>query len=63
VIYPVEDPSHIRYIRDEILETYFSDNLKARQMMLDGSYKRLEPESTQTAIISQEAFLERRPNS
>ncbi len=43
VLFPVEDPRYIRYVRDDILATYLADNMKARLMSADGSYKHLTP--------------------
>ncbi|MBU1662639.1 MAG: polyphosphate kinase 1 [Chloroflexi bacterium] len=60
VVFPVEDPNMVRHIRDEILETYLSDNVKSRLMQSDGSYLRCQPKPGQPAVNSQEAFLKRR---
>jgi len=60
VIFPVEDSRIIRNIRDDILETYLVDNLKARFMQSDGSYLRLNPEEGQVAINTQEHLLTQR---
>jgi polyphosphate kinase len=60
VIFPVEDPKLISYIRDDILETYLSDNVKARLMRPDGTYQMLKPEPDQPVINSQNAFLDLR---
>lgn len=60
VIFPVEDSRMIRNIRDDILETYLVDNLKARFMQSDGSYLRLYPEEGQVAINTQEHLLTQR---
>ena len=57
VIFPVSDPRMIRTIRDEILETYLQDNLKARLMQPDGSYLRLKPDDGQVQINTQEHLL------
>ena len=40
LLFPVEDANLRRRIRDEILETYLLDNVKARRMQSDGTYKR-----------------------
>jgi polyphosphate kinase len=40
VVFPVVDPALKRRLRDEILEAYLRDNLKARLMDADGSYER-----------------------
>ena len=60
VIFPVEDSRMIRNIRDDILETYLVDNLKARFMQSDGSYLRLNPEEGRVAINTQEHLLTQR---
>jgi len=60
IVFPIEDPNMVRHIRDEILETYLSDNVKSRLMQADGSYIRSQPEPDQPAFNSQEAFLKRR---
>jgi len=42
VLFPVEDNKIIRYLRDDVLAEYQNDNVKARLMRPDGSYKRIE---------------------
>ena len=56
VITPVEDPDLKRYLRDEFLTTYLRDNVKAWQMMPDGSYRRVEREPDDPAVNSQSWF-------
>ncbi len=60
VIFPVEDSRMIRNIRNDILETYLVDNLKARLMQPDGSYLRSTPEKGQVQINTQEHLLSQR---
>lgn len=43
IMFPVENPAHVRYLRHDVLETYFKDNSRARIMRPDGSYERLKP--------------------
>ena len=57
VVFPVSDPKKVRHIRDRILEIYLSDNLKARLMQPNGSYKRLTPSKSDKAINTQEWLL------
>jgi len=45
VVFPLEKPEHIRYLRDQVLETYLQDNLRARVMQPNGQYKRRKPGS------------------
>lgn len=60
VLFEVEDQAMVHYLHDEVLTTYLSDNLKARIMLPDGSYRRNKPESGQPEISAQAAFLARR---
>ena len=59
VLFPVEDPRHVRYLRDELLAVYLADNRKARLMMPDGSFKRLSPKDGDPEVVAQEVFLAR----
>jgi polyphosphate kinase len=43
---------------DEVLAVSLGDNVKARELMPDGSYRRVPREAGQAAIRSQERFLE-----
>src|SRR4029078_6980944 len=36
VIFPVQAPALVRYLRDEVLGVYLADNVKARQLLPDG---------------------------
>jgi polyphosphate kinase len=57
VLFPVEEPRNIRYIRQQVLDTYLRDNTSARLMQSDGSYKRLSPEQGAPEVNAQEVFL------
>jgi len=60
VLFEVEDQQNIRYLRDEILAVYLADNLKARLMQPDGTYKRIKPQEGQAPISAQETFISMR---
>jgi polyphosphate kinase len=60
VLFPVQDPTLIRTIRDDILEIYLNDNVKARLMKPDGKYERVLPEKGAPLINSQEWFMRKR---
>ena len=60
VLYPVEDPRMIRYIRDEALDYMLQDNIKSRLMLPDGSYTRVEQDKDGPPLNSQEVFIESR---
>ncbi|MFN2150424.1 MAG: polyphosphate kinase 1 [Anaerolineales bacterium] len=57
VIFPVENQKIVRTIRDQILETYLTDNLKARLMQPDGSYLRIKPDADVEPLGTQVHFL------
>ena len=57
LLFPVEDEELMRRIRDEILGEYLVDNVKARRMMPDGSYKRVAHSEGQVALNSQEILM------
>ncbi len=42
VVFPLERPEHIRYIREDVLRYYLKDNMRARVMQADGKYTRLK---------------------
>ncbi|MEO5886329.1 MAG: polyphosphate kinase 1 [Anaerolineales bacterium] len=57
VVFPVENAAHIRYLRDQLLETQLKDNVRARVMQTDGTYVRLKPPSDDKAVDVQEFFM------
>jgi polyphosphate kinase len=57
VVFPLERTDHIRYLRDQVLETYLHDNTRARVMQSDGTYLRLKPTSDQKPIDVQEWLM------
>ena len=59
LLFPVQDPELRGQIRDEILTSYLADNVKARRMMPDGTYKRVTPRNGDKAINSQDLLLGR----
>ena len=59
VVFPVENHKLIRRVRDEILATYMSDNVKTRLMHSDGTYSRVTPPSPEEAVDSQASLIPR----
>jgi polyphosphate kinase len=57
VLFEVEDARLVRFLRDEVLDTYLSDNRKARLMLADGSYKPIKPKENEPEFVAQEIFL------
>ncbi len=58
VVFPVEQPDLAQRLIDEILATSLADNMKARELLPDGSYRRMRPGTKQPPVRSQEVFLE-----
>jgi polyphosphate kinase len=58
-VFPVEDSRLASRIRDEILDTYLSDNVKARIMCPDGAYTRKKPGAQKKPLNAQIALLPR----
>ena len=59
-VFPVGDEEIVRHLRDEVLELYLSDNVKARVMQSDGSYVRKHPAAGEEAVNAQQVLLDRR---
>jgi len=57
VVFPVEDPEHVNYLRHAMLATYLSDNMRARVMKSDGTFVRLKPPSESKAVDVQEWLM------
>jgi polyphosphate kinase len=58
VVFPVEQPDLKARLIDEILRTSLSDNVKARELLPDGSYRRVVPADGEPRVRSQRRFLE-----
>lgn len=58
VVFPIEQPDLKHRVIGEILATTLMDNVKARELLPDGSYQRVTPISGQPLVRSQERFLE-----
>jgi polyphosphate kinase len=59
VMTPVEDYRLKQYLKDEFLTTYLRDNVKARELTSDGTYRRLAPGDGEEAFNSQLSFQEK----
>lgn len=57
VVFPVENIEQVRYLRDQMLETYLKDNMRARVMHEDGTYRRLKPSGEDKVIDVQKFFM------
>jgi polyphosphate kinase len=57
VVTPVLSPQLKRQLKDEILDIYLADNVKARQLMADGNYRRVERQNEDAMVNSQSCFF------
>ena len=57
VVFPIENPHYIRHIRDDMLEHYLCDNLRARVMQPNGRYKRKKPHEHEPHRDVQQWFM------
>jgi polyphosphate kinase len=58
VLFPVQDRRLIRYLRDDVLDTYLKANKKVRVLQADGSYQRLVPNPGDPLINPQEWLIQ-----
>jgi polyphosphate kinase len=58
VVFPIEQPDLKQRLIQEILKTSLEDTAKARELLPDASYRRVQPADGQPRVRSQERFLE-----
>ena len=58
VVFPIEPVDLKSRIITEILNISLNDNMKARELQSDGSYKKIAPKGSALRIRSQDKFLE-----
>jgi polyphosphate kinase len=56
VVTPVENANLKNYLKNEYLAAYLRDNMKARELMSDGFYKRVVPEANEMEFNCQLSF-------
>jgi polyphosphate kinase len=54
---PIDDPRLKRFLRDELLDAYLRDNVKARLLLPDGAYLRVKGSNNSPAFDSQKHLL------
>jgi polyphosphate kinase len=59
VVCPITDPKLKKYLRDEVLNAYLRDNVNARELAADGSYRRVRAPSEAEPFDSQTYFAGR----
>ncbi len=63
VLFPIQDARWVRYLKDEVLDVYLKDNLKARQMRPDGRYERVPADRGESPFSAQAHLLSVRGSS
>jgi polyphosphate kinase len=58
VVFPIEQPDLKQRLIEEILKTTLADNVKARELLPDGTYRRVTPAPGEPAVRSQQRFLQ-----
>jgi polyphosphate kinase len=58
VIFPIEQPNLKQRLISEIIAISLADNVKARELLPNGTYRRLSPSGNEPKVRSQERFLE-----
>lgn len=59
VVFPVERPEHVKYLRDHVLAAYQRDNVRARLMQPDGTYIRVKPKEKEEKLDIQDWLMTR----
>jgi polyphosphate kinase len=60
ILFPLADDKLIARVRDELLQGYLSDTVKARRMLSDGTYERRKPANGEPALNCQESWIPKR---
>jgi len=60
VLFPIQEAHLVRHLRDEVLDIYLGDNVKARRLQADGSYLRLAPAEQERPLNAQAWLLAHR---
>ena len=59
VLFPIEEDRLKRFLRNDVLDIYLADNVKAREMNADGVYTRRERRRGETTVNAQQVLLDR----
>ncbi|MEN3335980.1 MAG: polyphosphate kinase, partial [Blastocatellia bacterium] len=58
ILVPIEDPRLTRHLKDEVLDICLRDNVKARRLLLNGTYQRIINPEGNERLHSQAYFME-----
>ena len=54
---PIEDPRLRKHLKEEVLDVYLRDNVKARRLQPDGSYERARAAEGEESVDSQSRLI------
>ncbi len=60
ILFPIQDPRLVRYLRDHVLATQLADTVKARLLRADGTYERVKPAPGESPLDSQQWLIDHR---
>jgi len=60
LLFPLENPEHVRYVREDVLETYLRDNELAYKMQSNGTYEQKKPDAGEQPVNVQEWLMHMR---
>jgi polyphosphate kinase len=60
LLFPLENPEHIWYIRADVLETYLRDNQLAYKMLSNGNYEQKKPDEGEQPVNVQDRLMHMR---
>ncbi|NJN16070.1 MAG: polyphosphate kinase 1 [Oscillochloris sp.] len=60
-VFPLEDPNLVQYVRENLLDVYLNDNLRARVLEPDGTYRRIHPGDAEPLDSQAPLLMERVP--
>lgn len=60
VLVPIRERNLVKQVREQVLETYLSDTVKARVMSSNGTYSRKKADNGKRAINSQDKLIQKR---
>lgn len=63
VLFPIEDPKLVRHIKEQMLDAYLADDVKARRLRTDGSYVRVKPAPAGARPFNVQSHLLRKSRS
>lgn len=63
LLFPLENPEHVRYVREDVLGTYLCDNQLAYKMQSNGKYEQKRPDGDEPPVNVQDwlMHIERKP--